>query len=322
MYPHIPVLLNEVLEYLEPGRGGAYLDGTVGLGGHSEAILNAGPSGLSGSSGKIRLIGLDKDTRALETARKRLAPFNESVHLENTAFSNFATVLEKFAPDGIDGALLDLGVSSIQLDSPERGFSFMHDGPLDMRMGAEGELAKSTESALELIESTSFEELRRIIAEYGEEPMAAPIARAIIAARNEGIESTLQLAKIVEQAYPPKWRAKARRHPATRTFQALRMAVNQELDELKTFLELIPSWLKPGGRLVIISFHSLEDRMVKQAFRDGSATCVCPKSLPQCICEIKPVYRVITKRPVTPGDEELSFNPRAGSSKLRAAERI
>ncbi len=313
MYPHIPVLLNEVLEYLEPGRGGTFLDGTVGLGGHSEAILKAGSS---------RLIGLDKDSMALELARKRLAPFGESAHLENMAFSDFATLLEKLSPEGVDGALLDLGISSMQLDTPERGFSFLHDGPLDMRMNSEGKLAAGTQSALELIENVSYEELRRIILEYGEEPMAGPIARAIISARNDGIENTLKLARIIEQAYPPKWRAKARRHPATRTFQALRMAVNGELNELKSFLRQIPSWLKPGGRLVIISFHSLEDRIVKQAFRDGSAVCTCPKSLPECICEAKPVYRLLVRRPVIPGEEELSANPRAGSAKLRAAERL
>ena len=313
MYPHIPVLLNEVLEYLEPGRGGTFLDGTVGLGGHSKAILKAGSS---------RLIGLDKDSMALELARKRLAPFGESAHLENMAFSDFATLLEKLSPEGVDGALLDLGISSMQLDTPERGFSFLHDGPLDMRMNSEGKLAAGTQSALELIENVSYEELRRIILEYGEEPMAGPIARAIISARNDGIENTLKLARIIEQAYPPKWRAKARRHPATRTFQALRMAVNGELNELKSFLRQIPSWLKPGGRLVIISFHSLEDRIVKQAFRDGSAACTCPKSLPECICEAKPVYRLLVRRPVIPGEEELSANPRAGSAKLRAAERL
>ena len=313
MYPHIPVLLNEVLEYLEPGRGGTFLDGTVGLGGHSEAILKAGPN---------RLIGLDKDSRALSLARERLAPFGENAHLENMAFSDFATLLEKISPEGIDGALLDLGISSMQLDTPERGFSFMHDGPLDMRMNSEGQLAAGTKSALELIESTNYEDLRRIIMEYGEEPMAGPIARAIISARNVGIESTVQLARVIEQAYPAKWRAKARRHPATRTFQALRMAVNGELDELKNFLRQIPKWLKPGGRLVIISFHSLEDRIVKQAFRNGSAACTCPKSLPECICEAKPVYRELTRRPVVPHEKELSANPRAGSAKLRAVERL
>jgi Predicted S-adenosylmethionine-dependent methyltransferase involved in cell envelope biogenesis len=182
MYPHIPVLLNEVLEYLEPGRGGTFLDGTVGLGGHSEAILKAGSS---------RLIGLDKDSMALELARKRLAPFGESAHLENMAFSDFATLLEKLSPEGVDGALLDLGISSMQLDTPERGFSFLHDGPLDMRMNSEGKLAAGTQSALELIENVSYEELRRIILEYGEEPMAGPIARAIISARNDGIETPL-----------------------------------------------------------------------------------------------------------------------------------
>ncbi|MBQ4132500.1 MAG: 16S rRNA (cytosine(1402)-N(4))-methyltransferase RsmH [Desulfovibrionaceae bacterium] len=333
MYPHIPVLLHEALAYLEPARGGVYLDGTLGMGGHAEAVLRAGAD---------TLIGLDRDPQALRIAGERLAPFvrkdsasasgaqteetalpaGKQIWLRNSPFSAFEAVLKELAPDGVDGALLDLGVSSLQLDQAERGFSFLRDGPLDMRMSAEGPLAHSTPHAMELIETASFEELRKIIAEYGEEPMAAPIARAILQARNSGIAGTADLARIVAEAYPAKWRATARRHPATRTFQALRMAVNREIQELEAFLSHIAHWLKPGGRLVIISFHSLEDRLVKQAFRDGSATCICPKSLPRCVCNIKPVYRVLTRRPLTPSSEEIAANPRAGSAKLRAAERI
>ena len=313
MYPHIPVLLNEVLEYLEPGRGGTFLDGTVGLGGHSEAILKAGSS---------RLIGLDKDSMALELARKRLAPFGESAHLENMAFSDFATLLEKLSPEGVDGALLDLGISSMQLDTPERGFSFLHDGPLDMRMNSEGKLAAGTQSALELIENVSYEELRRIILEYGEEPMAGPIARAIISARNDGIENTLKLARIIEQAYPPKWRAKARRHPATRTFQALRMAVNEELAELEAFLKAIPDHLAPGGLVAVISFHSLEDRLVKRAFRAEATDCICPREQVVCVCGHRARFRILTKKPIMAGEEEVRDNSRARSAKLRVAERL
>lgn len=317
-YPHVPVLLNEVLAYLEPARGGIYLDGTLGMGGHAEAVLKAGAD---------RLIGLDRDPQALEIARQRLAPYLESpagnrVCLKNSTFSAVKPLLQSLAPDGLDGALLDLGVSSLQLDQAERGFSFLHDGPLDMRMSAEGPLAAECRSAMQLIETINFEELRRIIAEYGEEPMAAPIARAILDARSSGIAGTAALARIVSNAYPPKWRAQARRHPATRTFQALRMAVNRELYELKEFLAQIGAWLKPGGRLAIISFHSLEDRIVKQAFKTGSAVCVCPKSLPECICGVSPIYRVLTKRPIVPSAEEVAANPRSGSAKLRAVEKI
>ncbi len=313
MYPHTPVLLSEALYYLEPARGGIYLDGTVGMGGHSEAILKAGAA---------RLIGLDRDLQAIGIARERLSPFEERVCLRNIAFSSFPSVLKELAPNGIDGALLDLGVSSMQLDQAERGFSFLRNGPLDMRMSSEGILAAGSLSARQLIETTNFEELRRIIAEYGEEPLAGPIARAILKERNAGINTTARLAEIVANAYPPKWRATAKRHPATRTFQALRMAVNRELDELKEFLAHISGWLRPGGRLVIISFHSLEDRVVKQAFREGSATCICPKQLPKCICNIQPVYKVLTKRPVAASEQEISANPRSGSAKLRAVERI
>ena len=313
MYGHIPVLLHEALQFLQPKPGGRYFDGTLGLGGHSEAILKACDG---------ELLGLDRDPNALAKASKRLAPFGKRAHLRQSCFSDFDTQLKQLGWSGLDGALLDLGVSSMQLDVPERGFSFLHDGPLDMRMGHNGEAIQDKESAFGLISSLSYEELRKIIAEYGEEPMAAPIAKAIIKARAEGIYSTTQLAQIVEGAYPPKWRATARRHPATRTFQAIRMAVNRELEELKSFLERIPQWLLPGARLVIISFHSLEDRMVKQAFKRGAENCICPKHLPVCVCNNKAIYNIITKKPVLPSQEECEKNPRAGCAKMRVVEKI
>ena len=316
MYGHIPVLLHEALEFLQPKPGGRYLDGTLGLGGHAEAILKAC------TPCNIELMGLDRDPEALARASARLAPFGERVHLRQSCFSDFDNQLKMQGWSSIDGAILDLGVSSLQLDVPERGFSFLHEGPLDMRMGHDGEAKDDKESAFGLINSLSYEELRNIIAEYGEEPMAAPIAKAIIKARAEGIYSTTQLAQIIERAYPPKWRATARRHPATRTFQAIRMAVNRELEELKLFLERIPQWLAPGARLVIISFHSLEDRMVKHAFKRGAEDCICPKHLPLCVCNNKAIYKLITKKPVLPSKQECEQNPRAGSAKMRVLEKI
>lgn len=288
------------------------MDGTLGLGGHSEAILKTPDT---------QVLGLDRDLSALERARERLAPFGARAILRHSCYSDFAAQLEAIGWTKLDGALLDLGVSSLQLDDPSRGFSFLHDGPLDMRMNQAGEANSDLNSAFGLVHSLNFEALRKIIEEYGEEPLAAPIARAIIAAREHGLRSTLELAKVVENAYPAKWRATARRHPATRTFQALRMAVNAELAELASFLERMADYLAPGGRLVIISFHSLEDRIVKQAFRKGAESCRCPKHLPVCVCEGKAVYRLLTKKAVLPSKAECEKNPRASSAKMRAVER-
>ncbi len=207
----------------------------------------------------------------------------------------------------------------MQLDDPDRGFSFLHNGPLDMRMDRAEE--SDIGSAFSLVNFSDFNTLKNIIAEYGEEPLAAAIAKAIISNRGSGIKTTAELAKIIENAYPPKRRALARRHPATKTFQALRMAVNRELTELDEFLNLIPNYLSPGARLVIISFHSLEDRKVKQAFKQGSEDCHCPKQLPVCVCNAKPVYKLITKKVVIPTPEECIRNPRSSCAKMRVAER-
>lgn len=309
---HVPVLLSEVLEYLAPKPGGYYLDGTLGLGGHSEAIMDA-------ADGKAHLLGLDRDSATLERARQRLARFGDRVHFFHSKYSDYEAAMDELGWDLLDGALLDIGVSSMQIDQADRGFSFHADGPLDMRMDPEGD----AEPASYIVNKASADELRMIIGKYGEDPMGGRITNAILDARAQGpIETTMQLAKIVEMAYPAKWRAQARNHPATRTFQALRMAVNGELDELEAFLGTILSRLRPGGRVGIISFHSLEDRMVKHTFAAEAKGCICPRQIPVCICHHEARVRIITKKPVTAGEEELARNRRSSSAKLRVAERL
>jgi len=309
---HVPVLLQEVLDALDPKPGGRFLDGTLGLGGHARAVLERAGEGA-------QLLGLDRDGEALELAQERLAPFGDRVSLAQSSYSRFADVLDELGWDLLDGVLLDLGVSSLQLDGADRGFSFLHDGPLDMRMGS----AFGAAPASSLVNKGSFERLKRVIARYGEEPLAGRIARAIVEARRQApIETTGRLAAVVEQAYPAKMRAKARNHPATRTFQALRMEVNRELDELETFLGEIPAHMRAGGRIVIISFHSLEDRIVKRAFRAEAKGCVCPPRQPVCTCGRLPRLEILTKKPLTPGEAEMEANPRARSAKMRAARRL
>ena len=308
---HVPVLLEETLEALAPVAGGRYLDGTVGLGGHATAILEAAP--------ESRLCGLDRDTEALALARERLAPFGDRVHLFHRRYSEFVGALEELGWDFVNGALLDIGVSSLQLDEAERGFSFLGDGPLDMRMDA----SSGERSAWHWVNRENFASLKECIATLGEEPQAGRIARAIVDARQKTpIDTTAQLAALVEQAYPPAWRAKARRHPATRTFQALRMAVNDELGELQRFLDGILKWLPLGGRLVVITFHSLEDRMVKHAMRHWAEGCRCPRHVPVCRCGHVPEVRLLAKKPLCASVAEVAANPRASSAKLRAVEKI
>lgn len=310
---HVPVLLKETLDLLRVAPGDRVLDATVGLGGHSEAILES-------VGGEADLIGLDRDEAALELAERRLARFGGRVRLAQSRYSRFAEVLEELGVEAVDAAVLDAGVSSLQLDDPARGFSFLADGDLDMRMGGatEGEAPAAT-----LLNKASFERLREIIRDYGEDPQAGRIARAIVAAREKRpITRTLELAAIVEAAYPAKWRATARQHPATRTFQAIRMAVNAELVELEAFLERIPEYLRPGGRVAVIAFHSLEDRLVKRAFRREATGCVCPREQMVCVCGHRPRLRILTKKPVVPGEAEVAENPRSRSAKLRAAMRL
>ncbi len=321
---HVSVLLREVLEALVTHPGGRYLDGTLGLAGHSSALLEkAGET--------AELCGLDRDPQALARAEERLAPYGKRCHLFALEYASFEEALDTLGWNQVDGALLDLGVSSLQLDVAERGFSLHEDGPLDMRMdmgealmnGRRREALPHTESARTFVNRADFPTLKRVIEEYGEDPQAGRIARAIVDARaTSPIETTRQLAEIVWHAYPPKWRATARNHPATRTFQAIRMVVNDELGQLEHFLDRILSRLAPGGRLAIISFHSLEDRIVKQRFKLWSSDCICPPHLPRCVCGHRAEVRVLTRKPILPSQEELTLNPRSGSAKLRVAEKL
>ncbi|MFZ5425793.1 MAG: 16S rRNA (cytosine(1402)-N(4))-methyltransferase RsmH [Thermodesulfobacteriota bacterium] len=309
---HLPVMPREVCELLAPRPGLRMLDATLGLGGHSLAILER-------TEGKVEILGLDRDQTAIERATANLSAYPGKVRAMRMRFSDFPAALAEAGWDGVDMALADVGVSSPQLDEAQRGFSFIADGPLDMRMGAQDGL----EPAENIVNRWSFERLRDCIRELGEEPQAGRIARAIVNEREKKpITGTLELAKLVEMAYPPKWRATARNHPATRTFQALRMAVNQELEELKDFLDRIVDYLNPGGRVAVISFHSLEDRLVKTAFKREAAGCLCPPRQPYCTCGHSPRVRILTKKPLVPTQEEAAANPRARSAKLRAAVKL
>jgi 16S rRNA (cytosine1402-N4)-methyltransferase len=315
---HVPVLLKEVLSFQNPRSGQRYLDATLGLGGHASALLrNAATSGVT----DVQLLGLDRDASALALARVRLAPFGQAVHTRHRPFSDCEAAfvdMRSHGWTGIDFVLADIGVSSLQLDEAERGFSFWANGPLDMRMDQ-----SRGKNAATLVNETPVARLMEIIRTYGEDPMAGRIARAIDDARAEKrIESTLELARIVERAYPAKWRATSRNHPATRTFQALRMAVNDELGELECFLRSAVTLLNPKGRVAVITFHSLEDRIVKRFFRTEAASCLCPSHVPVCVCGHKASLRILTPKPLGPSREEVAANPRAASAKLRVAERV
>ncbi|WP_460032493.1 16S rRNA (cytosine(1402)-N(4))-methyltransferase RsmH [Megalodesulfovibrio paquesii] len=312
---HVSVLVPEVLELLAPRDGGRYLDGTLGLGGHAWAVLNA----VREQGGRAELLGMDRDPQALALARERLAEFGDAVRLVHAPFSAFEAALDEAGWDKVDGALLDVGVSSLQLDDPARGFSFLHDGPLDMRMNQQDD----AQSALQLVNRAGYDELKEIIKELGEEPLAGKIARAIVDRRaKKPFEMTKDLAEVVSLAYPPQRRHTARNHPATRTFQGLRMAVNRELDELGAFLERIVPRLVVGGRVAVISFHSLEDRLVKLAFREQAAGCDCGRTPPWCRCGKTPAVKILTKKPVVASEQEQADNSRSRSAKLRAAERL
>jgi 16S rRNA (cytosine1402-N4)-methyltransferase len=304
---HQSVLLHETVDFLRPAReGGTLVDATVGLGGHAEALLERWP----GTS----LLGIDRDPRALERSRERLAKFGSRVTLAQGRHEQLIDILRQHGIEGISGLLADLGVSSMQLDDASRGFSFRHDAPLDMRMGPD------SRSAAEVVNDASEEELARILREYGEEPMARRIARAIVAARAESpVETTTRLAEIVRSV------KRARPHeidPATLTFQAIRIAANEELAGLDRFVDDAVSVLEPGARVAVISFHSLEDRIVKRAFRRLEGECICPPGLPVCACGATQLVNVLTGRPVTASEEEIGRNPRSRSAKLRVAERV
>jgi 16S rRNA (cytosine1402-N4)-methyltransferase len=305
-FDHEPVLASEVVELLQPGPGRLLLDCTVGGGGHAERFLEAG----------AQVIGLDRDPRAVAAARARLARFGEAFRAVRRDFRDARGVLDALGIEAVDGALVDLGVSSPQLDDPGRGFSFQRPGPLDMRMGEEGE------TLAQLLARADERELGRILREYGEEPFARPVARAIKRAVAAGAAlDTAALAEIVAGAIPR--RAWPRRiHPATRTFQALRIAVNDELGALAAWLEGLPSLVRPGGRAAAVSFHSLEDRMVKERFRALTQACTCPPRLPVCACGARAGFRAVTKRAVTASEAEVARNPRARSAHLRAVERV
>lgn len=305
-FVHEPVLAKEVVEILRPGPGKLLLDGTLGGGGHSLLFLEQGAG----------VIAMDKDPRALAAARARLARFGEAFRAVRADFRDAKNVLQALGLAAVDGALVDLGVSSPQLDAPERGFSFSRPGPLDMRMGSEGEPLR------DLLRRIDERELTRILREYGEEPFARPIARAVKRAVDAGEPlDTARLSHIVAGAIPRKaWPKKI--HPATRTFQALRIAVNDELGALAAWLEALPSMLSPGGRAAAISFHSLEDRMVKEKFRALTQACTCPPDLPICACGAKASFTPVTRKPVVASEAEVAGNPRARSAKLRAVEKV
>lgn len=305
---HVSVLLTSVVEFLRPAEtGGLIVDATLGLGGHAEALLERYSS--------ARLLGIDRDPAALELAGRRLERFGGRARLVRGRHEELIEILEREGIEEVDGVLADLGVSSLQLDDASRGFSFRFDGPLDMRMGQSGE------SAADLVNRLDARELETIIREYGEEPMAGRIARAIVSARGEApIETTTRLADVIRAAKP------RRRHdeidPATKSFQAIRIAVNRELEGLGRFVEAAVAKAKPGARIGVISFHSLEDRIVKQTFRSLEGHCVCPPGFPVCACGAKASVDVLTRRPVTADAEEVDVNPRSRSAKLRVAEKV
>ena len=308
-FNHISVLLNECLEGLNIKEDGIYVDGTLGGAGHSSEILKR-------LSNEGRLIGIDQDTDALKAAKERLKNYS-NVTFVHSNFSSIENVLNNLNIDGVDGILMDLGVSSYQLDEGERGFSYMKDAPLDMRMNRDNDF-----SAYNVINEYSEEDLYRIIRDYGEEKFARRIARFIVENRQEkNIETTLELVEIIKSAIP----AKARRegpHPAKRTFQAIRIEVNSELSILNKTIEDGVGKLNKGGRMAIITFHSLEDRIVKNKFRDLAVSCRCPKEFPVCVCGEKAKVKIISRKAIEPTKEEVEINPRSRSAKLRVIEKL
>jgi 16S rRNA (cytosine1402-N4)-methyltransferase len=305
-FVHEPVLARHVVELLRPGPGMVFLDGTLGGGGHAALFLEAG----------ARVIGMDKDPRALAAASARLARYGEAFRAVRGDFRDARNVLAALKIDGVDGALVDLGVSSPQLDDPSRGFSFRAGGPLDMRMGPEGQ------TLADLLARLDERELSHLIKEYGEEPYARPIARAIKRAVEAGEPlDTAGLAELIGAAIPRKAWPK-RIHPATRTFQALRIAVNDELGALAAWLEGLPALVRPGGRAGAIAFHSLEDRAVKEKFRALCQACICPPGMPVCGCGAKASFKPVTRKPAVADDAEVARNPRSRSARLRVVERL
>ena len=303
--PHQPVLYQQVLDYLRPASPGKYVDGTLGAGGHAAGILKA-------SSPEGRLLALDVDRKAIEIAQERTKQYHAHIKIVHGSYADLGKHLEACSWNCVNGILLDLGVSSMQIDNAKRGFSFIKEAPLDMRFDS-----SHGDTAAHLLNHSSQRELASILWEFGEEPRAKQIAAAII--RNRPLGTTTQLADLITAVYKGR---RGRIHPATRTFQALRMAVNSEMDTLAKGLKEAAASLCPQGRLAVISFHSLEDRQVKQFFKRESRDCICPPEQAICTCGHKAALRIITKRAITPSEEEIAQNPRARSAKLRVAEKI
>lgn len=309
-FNHISVLLEESVNFLEVKPKGVYVDGTLGGGGHASLVCSKLSKGAT-------FVGIDRDMTAINAASKRLEQFGDMVNIVHSNFSEIKTVLKNLGISKIDGAILDLGVSSPQLDTAERGFSYNMDARLDMRMNREDAL-----SAFEVVNGYTESELAKIIFDYGEERFARQIAKAIVTERQKGdIETTFQLSDIIKSAVPAKMRF-ADKHPAKRTFQAIRIEVNNELGILKQAIVDFVEVLNPGGVLSIITFHSLEDRIVKQTFADLASGCQCPKDFPVCVCGKKPTVKIVNKKPVISGEKELENNNRAHSAKLRAVKKL
>lgn len=305
---HRAVLYHEIIHALQPRPGGLYVDATLGAGGHAWGILQASqPDG--------RLLGLDVDPQALDLACQRLAEFGERAILLRASYTTLGVQLAALGWGAVDGIVLDLGMSSMQVDTPERGFSFQVDAPLDMRFDPDQPLR-----AVDLVNNLSEDDLADLIYRFGEEPEGRKIARAIVAARP--LHTTRQLAEVVARAVTSAGRRRQKIHPATRTFQALRIAVNRELEALEAVLPQAVNALKPGGRLAVISFHSLEDRLVKQFFRRESRDCLCPPRQPVCTCGHKAIIREVNRHPIRPKPDEIAENPRARSARLRVAEKL
>jgi len=308
-FHHVSVLLEECIDALNIKPDGIYVDGTLGGAGHSSRIAAALTTG--------RLIGIDRDPVALKAAGERLAPYSDRVTLVHSNFCDIAQVLQDLQIEGVDGILLDLDVSSPQLDDSSRGFSYMADAPLDMRMNNEDSL-----SAWEVVNHWSYEELRRILYDYGEERYAPQIAANICRRRETApIETTLELVDVIRSAMPPA-ALREKQHPAKRSFQAIRIAVNDELGSVEKVMEDAVPCLNPGGRLAVITFHSLEDRIVKNGMAAAAKGCTCPPRLPVCVCGNKPKVKLISRKPIVSGPEELEVNPRARSAKLRICEKL
>ena len=308
-FHHVSVLLEECIQGLAIKPDGIYVDGTLGGAGHSSRIAAKLTTG--------RLIGIDRDNMALEAAAERLRPFEDRVTLVHANFCDMDQALQGLGIDKVDGILLDLGVSSPQLDDGQRGFSYMTDAPLDMRMNGE-----DTRDARQIVNTWSYEELKRILYDYGEERFAPRIAAAICHRREQAsIETTLELVDVIKSAMPAS-ALREKQHPAKRSFQAIRIAVNDELGAVETVMKKAVPLLNPGGRLAVITFHSLEDRIVKNAMAEAAKGCTCPPSFPVCVCGKKPQVRIVTRKPIVSGEEELERNPRARSAKLRICEKL